>query len=120
MRLTAGELNRRVTFITGTLVPDGQGGNYDGGYAKIGTVPDVWASVEPLRGAELVAAQQVHAETRWRVVTRWRSDLLNTYALYVPEGTSTLYFAVVSLLPRRMDGRLDIDVRQVAAGELGL
>jgi SPP1 family predicted phage head-tail adaptor len=118
--IAAGTLNRRITFITGTLVADGQGGNYDTGYANIGSVPNVWASLEPLRGAELVSAQQVKPDARWRIVTRWRTDLLTTYALTVLEGATTLYFAVVSILPKRMEGTIMIDARQVTAGDLGL
>ena len=120
MRIDAGKLNRRITFMTGTEVADGQGGLLPTGYTNIGSVPDVWASLEPLRGAELVAAQQEHADTRWRAVTRWRTDLLNTYAFSVLEGATTLYFAVVALMSRRTEGALLIDCRQVRASDLGL
>lgn len=120
MRLTAGELNRRITFLTRADEADSMGGVVPGAAAAIGTVPNVWGSLVPLRGAELVAAQQEHADARFRVVTRWRSDLLRTYGLSVLDGAVTTYFQVVSLLPRRMDGALFMDVRQVSASEVAM
>jgi SPP1 family predicted phage head-tail adaptor len=116
----AGLLNRRLTFLTGARVADGQGGYFENAYTAIGTVPNVWASVRPLRGAELVAAQQMHADARYRVTTRWRSDLSATYACSFLDGTSTVYLAVVSIMPLHMDGVLLMDCRSVRADELGL
>ena len=116
----AGLLNRRLTFLTGARVADGQGGYFENAYAAIGTVPNVWASVTPLRGAELVAAQQMHADARYRVTTRWRNDLKATYAVSYPEGDTTAYLAVVAILPRHMEGLLDLDCRAVPASDLGL
>jgi len=37
---------------------------------------NVWASVEPLQGRELVAAQAVNAETTTRITMRYRSGVI--------------------------------------------
>lgn len=37
--------------------------------------PTVWASVEPLRGRLLLAAQEAQAETSARIRMRWRADV---------------------------------------------
>jgi SPP1 family predicted phage head-tail adaptor len=120
MGIRAGQLNRRCTFLTRVAQPTGDGGYLPSAASAIGTVPNVWASLEPLRGAELVAAQQEHADARFRLVTRWRNDLLTTYAVSLLDGSLTTYYQVVSLLPRRMERTLAIDVRQVTAAEVGL
>jgi head-tail adaptor len=120
--IAAGTLNRRITFLQGVKVADGDGGYVppEGGWTPIGTVPDVWGNLEPLRGAELVSAQQQHADARYRVTTRWRSDLLTTYGLSLLNGTVLQYFLIVAALPRRTEGILLLDVREAKAVELGL
>lgn len=118
--IAAGRFDRRITFLTTAPVSNGMGGEYESPYAAIGATPSMWASLEPLRGAELVSAQQVQTDARWRIVTRWRTDLLTTYAVSVPNGTATQYFAVLAILPKRMDGTMAMDCRETTAKELGL
>lgn len=36
-----------------------------------------WASIEPLRGRLLFAAQEAHSETTSRIRMRWRADVAN-------------------------------------------
>ena len=119
MPLSAGELNRRVSFYGVTKTSDGVGG-YVEAWGALGTVPAMWANVLPLRGAELVAAQQLHADARYRVTCRWRSDITADMALTWYEGTVRHALAIVAVLPHRMDGALALDCREIRPAEIGL
>ena len=71
MTVIAGRLNKRVTLQSASSARDGHG-------QPIGTWSDVatvWAAIEPIRGREYFAAQQVSAETTHRVTIRYRSGV---------------------------------------------
>lgn len=72
--MQAGRLRHRVTLqrradtqsTSGEVVP---------GYEDILTV---WASIEPLSGREMFAAQQVQSEVNTRIRIRWRPEIDST------------------------------------------
>jgi SPP1 family predicted phage head-tail adaptor len=62
-----GKLRHRVTIQNKVTLPDG----YGGVTSTWQDVATVWASVEPLNGRELYAAQQVKAELTHRITMRY-------------------------------------------------
>ena len=72
--LVAGRMDRRITLQSFTETPNAIGEPVKT-WANLASVPDMWAEVTPLRGAELFASQQIagEADTRFRV--RYRDDL---------------------------------------------
>ena len=71
MTVIAGRLNKRVTLQSATLARDGHGQAIE----TWSNVATVWAAIEPIRGREYFAAQQVSAETTHRVTIRHRSGV---------------------------------------------
>lgn len=65
------KLRHRVTIQNKVTLPDG----YGGVTSTWQDVATVWASVEPLNGRELYAAQQVKAELSHRVRIRYMSGI---------------------------------------------
>jgi SPP1 family predicted phage head-tail adaptor len=53
----------------------------------------IWASIEPIRGREYWAAQQVQAEVDTRIVIRWITGV--TYKMRVLNGTDEYYIRSV-------------------------
>lgn len=68
---TAGRLHHRVTIQEHVTGQDEFGQPIDT-WADVATV---WAAVEPLRGREYFAAQQVNAEVTARIRTRYRKGV---------------------------------------------
>jgi len=66
-----GKLRHRITIQEKVTVPDG----YGGVTSTWKDVATVWSSVEPLKGRELYAAQQVKAELSHRVRIRYMSGI---------------------------------------------
>mgnify|MGYP001599371197 CR=1 FL=1 len=71
MTVVAGRLNKRITLQSATLARDGHGQPIET-WADVATM---WAAVEPIRGREYFAAQQVSAETTHRVTLRHRAGV---------------------------------------------
>jgi SPP1 family predicted phage head-tail adaptor len=73
MAMQAGKLRHRVTIQRLSAGSPGQdaGGTPDDGWGALFTC---WAEVMPLRGRELVAAQQVHPEVTGTIRIRYRAD----------------------------------------------
>ena len=84
----AGQLREWVTIQALTTSPDGQGG-FTEAWGDIGTTPNVFARVQPLSGAERVAAMQIDARASHSVTVRYRSDI--TTAHRIKWGTRYLY-----------------------------
>lgn len=61
-----GKLHQRVTFQRETLVPDGMGG----GTKSWATYATRWANVRPMSGRERFQAQQVEANSNYRLTVR--------------------------------------------------
>jgi len=69
--MSAGRLRRRVTIQRSVRVDDGYGGSQ----VVWEDVGKVWAAVEPLRGSERYAAQQVKNDLSHRVLMRYRPGI---------------------------------------------
>ncbi|MEK4798058.1 phage head closure protein [Thermoactinomyces sp. FSL K6-2592] len=69
--MNAGRLKHRVTLQEEVKTPDGGGGSV----VTWQDVATVWASVEPLKGRELYAAQQVRATLTHKIIIRYRPDI---------------------------------------------
>lgn len=66
-----GKLRHRITIQEKVTVPDG----YGGVTSTWKDMAAVWSSVEPLKGRELYAAQQVKTELSHRVRIRYMSGI---------------------------------------------
>jgi SPP1 family predicted phage head-tail adaptor len=66
-----GRLRHRVIFKSATEVSDGAGGVTQT-WVEVATL---WGAVEPLRGRELFAAQQIQAEITHKITTRYHEGL---------------------------------------------
>ena len=75
MRL--GPLNKRVDIQARSATVDAFGQESE----TWATVATVWASVEPLSGRELLAAQQVQGETTHRIRMRYQSGVTTSSRL---------------------------------------
>ena len=75
MRL--GPLNKRVDIQARSATVDAFGQESE----TWATVASVWASVEPLSGRELLAAQQVQGETTHRIRMRYQSGVTTSSRL---------------------------------------
>ena len=75
--MRAGRLRHRLKLQEATETRDGHGGITRGWV----TYSVRWASVEPLRGQELFAAQQINAEITHRVRLRYCDDLTASHRL---------------------------------------
>lgn len=73
-RLSAGQLDRRITFQVAVEVRDSFGEPVQT-WANLASHATVPARVEPLRGSERFAAQQVNADTDTKFTIRYRNDL---------------------------------------------
>ncbi|WP_110693293.1 phage head closure protein [Salinicola halophyticus] len=69
--MQAGKLKQRVTLMRPVEGPKDKYGQATTEFEKIATV---WASVEPLRGREFFAAQQVNSEITTRIRIRYRRE----------------------------------------------
>lgn len=79
-------------------------------------VAETRASIEPLTGRELFAAQQVHSEVNTRINIRWRPDVNETLRLRTV-GFQELY-GILAVLPDKT-GRREINllcVKRTAEG----
>lgn len=69
-----GRLKHNVTLQTRVVTPNAVG---EGAISYV-DLADVWASVEPLTGRELFAAQTVQADVTTRIRLHYRSDVVPT------------------------------------------
>jgi SPP1 family predicted phage head-tail adaptor len=69
--MNPGKRNKRITFLQN---PEGQGsyGNEEGDWPEFATV---WASIDPIRGREFFAAQQVNSEITHKINIRYRTGI---------------------------------------------
>lgn len=79
--MSIGERRHRVVFQTATISAD----DFGEPTKAWTTLCTSWAMVQPLKGRELFAAQQVQAQVTTRIVTRDRSEL----ASLSPEDRAT-------------------------------
>jgi len=69
--IVAGRLSQRITLQSKSVVRDAMGGET----LTWVDAASVWAEIRPLRGRDLVAAQQVTSEVTARITIRYRSDV---------------------------------------------
>ncbi|MDD3029974.1 MAG: phage head closure protein [Alphaproteobacteria bacterium] len=82
---TLGAMRCRIAFQQETQTDDGAGG-----YACAWeTVAQAWASVEPLTGREVYAANRLEGHVSHKITTPWRSDITPTTAMRILYGTRT-------------------------------
>jgi SPP1 family predicted phage head-tail adaptor len=85
-----GALRHRVTIEQKTAAPDG-GGGFAESWNALATV---WAAIETLEGAEILRAEQIMGETRFRLRIRYRGDV--TAAMRVQFGSRVLGIEAVA------------------------
>lgn len=78
--MRAARLSHQVTLQKNENVTDPRSGQKQQQWVDVATV---WAGIEPLRGRELIAAQQVNSEVTTRIVMRWAADLLIDHSMMV-------------------------------------
>lgn len=81
-----GRMDRRISFLQ-KIVTDGESNeDYNNGWEKIDSVPDVWAYKQDLKGREVVIADRVQYMymTVWTV--RYRTDLKASMRLVDESG----------------------------------
>jgi len=81
--MNPGKLRHRITIQQRSSEQDGYGGQID----TWDDVATVWASVEPLTGRALFAAQELNSEVTIKITMRYRAGI--TYAMRVAYGTRT-------------------------------
>lgn len=102
--IEAGKLDKRVTLQQREAVsPDRtSSGAPDKAWAD---VAEVWASIEPLRGRELFAADAVQSKVSVRIRIRYRAGV--TAAMRVVRG-STVYNIEAVINPRAANVELEL------------
>lgn len=93
--INAGELNKRVTLqrLTPNSPDRDQGGAPDSTWATLATV---WAKIEPLRGREFMAAQEINSEVTGSIQIRYRADITLTTGDRV--GYGTRYYDILAVV----------------------
>lgn len=86
--INAGELNKLVTL----QVPEQIRDSYGEEIITWQNVTTLWAKIQPLTGRELYAAQQLHAESKVKIIIRYRSDMDTTKRLFY----GNRYFYILS------------------------
>lgn len=106
--MQAGKLRHRVTIqrlVTGSPTQNA-GGEPDASWADVATV---YASIEPLRGRELLVAQQINSEVTGTIRVRYRAGL--TSADRIKFGTR--YYDVLGITnPEERNRELLLQVRE--------
>lgn len=110
-QLAAGGLDQRITLERVERESDG-GGGWSETWVK---VADLWGRVEPLTGAEKMAAQQAQSTVSYRVTIRWREGLDAALRLRW-RGRVFNVLAVGDAGPRVQHVVLDCEVAGVADG----
>ena len=75
--MRAGRLRHRLVIQSKTETRD----EYGDAVISWSTVDTVWGAIEPLSGRELFAQSQTQAETKVRIVMRYRSDIDTTHRI---------------------------------------
>ena len=108
MSIRNGKLRHRVTIQQFTIGSPQQtsSGEADGEWTEVKTV---WGAIEPLRGRELIAAQQVASEVTGTITIRYRAGV--TAAMRVKFGAR--YYGVLAVVdPDERHDRLLLYVKE--------
>lgn len=115
--MRAGNLRHRITIQLKTEVSDGMGGMDTYWYEKDWT--EVWASVVPLRGTELIEAMKLGGKVSHKIEMRYRRQL---YSLIAPSPVvkrlywekRERYFNIISVINvRELNRKLEIMAEEV-------
>ncbi|MDM9609235.1 phage head closure protein [Pseudomonas guariconensis] len=63
-----------------------------------------WADIESISGSEFIAAQAVQAQTIYRIVLRYRPDLITSW--HIREGTKV--YEITAVLPDARRRRIEL------------
>lgn len=83
MTLRAGILRHRITIRRATQVQDAKGG-YTSSWQTVATPK---ARLEGLDGRESTLASTLQGISAWRITIRWRSGILQSDQIILPDGT---------------------------------
>ncbi|MBI3440666.1 MAG: phage head closure protein [Proteobacteria bacterium] len=86
------EMKRRITLQEQVRTPDG-GGGFTVTWQNIATVPEVYAAIVPLSGAEQLRHHQLEASVTHRITLRYRSDV--TTAMRIVHDTTVYHITAV-------------------------
>lgn len=103
--MRAGRLRHQVTIQQLVAGSPGQQLNGEPDESWTAYLTDVWASIEPLRGRELFAAQEHHSEITTRIELRYRPGV--TAKMRVLHG-STVYNILAVLDPEQRHIKLQL------------
>lgn len=92
--MRAGQLNKKIEIHRAYVDRNARGEDV----TRWRTAAQVWARVTQLSGDERVAAMQVHAEAKWEVELRWRSDLRTTDRIVYKTLHATHTLEIVSVV----------------------
>jgi SPP1 family predicted phage head-tail adaptor len=67
------QINKRISLQQRSIAQDASGAQVDS-WTDLG---DLWASIEPLNGRELIAAQAVQSEISHKITIRYQSQFAN-------------------------------------------
>ena len=94
--MRAGRLNKRVIIEANTEAANALQETTD----SWATLATVWAAIEPLRGAEFQAGQQIQADKQVRIIIWYRSDVTTEHRIaFADQKTGTTrYFEINSVI----------------------
>lgn len=95
--MEAGNLRHRITIQKPGMTRNA----YNQPVDTWDTVATVWAAVEPLRGREFYAAQQINAEATVRVRIRYRADVERGMRILVGNKILEILYVIQPELRKR-------------------
>lgn len=99
--MRSARLRHTVTIERNVTVQDAYGQKVE----QWQTLANVWAGVEPEKGREWFAAQQINAETTALILIRYRTDV-DTTCRVLHDGTVYQIMAVIDPASRRRELQL--------------
>ncbi len=109
--MRAGEMRERMTPLQEVRAPDGAGG-FAVSWAPL---TPFWAAVEGQGGRETLNANQVQAQARYLIRTRYRTDLNRSMRL---QWKTVLLNIITITDPRSLHERLEIVAEEVPNGQV--
>jgi SPP1 family predicted phage head-tail adaptor len=88
--MNAGELNRRISILNQTNLPNSYGEVEN----TWNTLAITWAKVRTLQGRELFQAGQVHADVTVKVTIRYRDDVQTNMQIQYGNRTFRIVYIV--------------------------
>lgn len=101
--IRAGRLRNRLELQTDTATVDEYGDKSPSAWL---TTQTVWAAIEPLRGRELFAAQQVKSDVTHKITMRHQPGI--TSAMRFKEGSRAFNIAAPPINVRERDRMIEV------------